>query len=344
MKTFKSIYAVALLAIGLFFVTSCSKDNSLTDNQTAQFSLSNAQLTSDVTIANGMLVFNKVADFQATVLALNEMSQTEIATWEAQVGFTSAATTFQQIMNAEAETEGANRSSIYNENLANNLIVALADGTYELNIFNPAYATVLNGDFKVQVAEDIYEYTNNSLKVWTNGEFTEHVVRTEEVDFRNNTFSQSAACASEGDSGNTRLEFTMEFYSEIEDASTSETVTKQHGLFVDMVLTIRATTTDLLNNTDFDQNASTRGFYYYEGMASYMDDDKVRTTMTVEEEENFERTGGFVTILPKFNGEFLAPRGSNWLRPAHLIGFKANAQSQISNGLLKETLSCELDL
>src|SRR5690606_4841101 len=132
----------------LMFLISCTKYEeiitSADEHQLPKFEEPATGTSSIITVHSGSLNVQTLVDFRNTVLALNQMNPQDQLSWEKSLDFNSMQQIFNDIMLAEFETSGSH-SALYNEQLQNGLIVENnTDGLYNLNLFNPAYATVLN--------------------------------------------------------------------------------------------------------------------------------------------------------------------------------------------------------
>src|SRR5690606_20084031 len=151
----------------LMFLNSCTKDQEIITSadqpQLPKIEEPTPGIASSITVQNGLLNFQTLEDFRNTVLALNQMNPQDQLSWEKSLDFNSMQQIFNDIMLAEFETSGSH-SALYNEQLQNGLIVENnTDGLYNLNLFNPAYATVLNENGMVIVDNSIYQFTGNAL-------------------------------------------------------------------------------------------------------------------------------------------------------------------------------------
>lgn len=351
MKNLKTIQSIlTVFAFAMIFAVSCTKDNSVvTEANAPLLSIANNQIANDIVVNNGILEFNTMKDFQGTIIALNRMSQEEVANWENNLGFASANTTFRNII--AAEYDATDRTDLYKKGIADGIIVELEDGTYELNTFSSAYATVLNDDFKVSIAGDLYQYTNNSIKVWKNGEMTEIAIQKQEVALRgggdDNENFQFIECADSSPSsdptvGDSNLETVVEFYSFIEDEEpTVGSSNDKDILFIEMTL-VSKTFFNSPTGPKFDKESETRGFYAYKvGMRYELEkNSKEPITEFLEDKGSFEKTGGFVSVVMSIAGEYDAPKDATWVGPARMLAFEAKVETKTGDKKVK--LGCQL--
>lgn len=339
MKTINSFYAVlTLVAASLLFTTSCSKESLDTVNE-SQFLISNNKIADDISVVDGMLAFQSAADYQGTVLALNKMTRTEIAAWEADLNFTAAFTNFVNIMKAEANHKGAGHSAIYQLNLDKN-VIATKNGIYELNIFNPAYAVVLNDDFKVKVGNQIYQYTDSSVKIFTGNEVKEIMVTTTTVVERGrNLFSLEDDCFTIGKNEDKAMEVSLNYFS-----TNTEEKEKGSVIFIDMNLTVKALISDGSGDYEYATNPVTSGTYKYGAEMRAIDKEGKLVANVVEgDDEIAEEELALIYILTDASGNYESPDENGWDGAAKLNNFSIDVSSTITNNG-RETLTCTVEL
>lgn len=174
---------VLVLSLSVFF-TACRPDAlsdldlNHDDQATANFDINTteAKIASNIAVQNGILVFENFDDYKSTLLALSKMPQQERRAWEQKTGFVSMRGIFEDIMAAEWEQSKngttTGHSVLYQSNLSNGIIAErlLSDGTklYDLNIFNPFYALIINKNGFVKIGEDLFQFTAGALKQMQN--------------------------------------------------------------------------------------------------------------------------------------------------------------------------------
>jgi len=177
MKNLKLNLCLGLMtALLLMVFSACNKENNLiTPSSTLEapefLQLSN-DFTTSTSVEQGILVFENLEDYRATLLALNQMTVLEQLLWEEEAGFYSMQRLFNDLMEEESQKGEVSHSTKYIDALESGLIREHEFG-YDLNIFNPAYAPVLNEQGLVKVGNDIFQFTSSTLKIWKNGNLQE---------------------------------------------------------------------------------------------------------------------------------------------------------------------------
>ena len=168
---------VGLFFAILFIFASCAKDDNILTPQASPQATdlssleTNAALSDDVSVNQGILHFKQLSDFRSSLLALNRMNSQDRLLWEINLGFVSMQTIFNTIIHAEFEKGTVTHSDLYLEKMESRLIANdEKSGLYKLNLFNPAYAYVLNEQGLVMVNNVLYHFTANELKTWNNAD------------------------------------------------------------------------------------------------------------------------------------------------------------------------------
>lgn len=333
----------ALIIASMLTFVSCSKDQHLATQteevQLPQIPEAKPGIATNITNQNGILKFETLEDFKNTLLALNTMTPQAQLEWENSLSFVSMQQTFNAIVKAEFETIGAH-STVYNENLLSGLIAGNeTTGLYDLNLFNPAYAPVLNGKGLVIVGNTIYQFTGNALKIWENGD-------SDRLDYLLNTTSasqdvhvvpmnfQGAAqrnvptwtdeCESGNNSGMIRL---TAFYNSDFLAEGNPDI-----VFIEYFINVHSMIMTSGNEWEFDPNASVR----LQGRS------ELRFTLTngtMERSMNQVRTynqiigfGGNFTFIPLEAVQYNFPDPWVFVNPIHLLRANWIAQNKLSDG------------
>jgi hypothetical protein len=186
MKNHFKIFNAFCLTLFLL-LNSCTDENQIIPQQ------GNEKSTFSVTNKQGILNFSSQEGFKSIMSELQEKSLDERIEWSSKLGFQSMQDVYDEIMEAEMiidreyeeqvkllsekELEELSKlpirhSPIYEKHLASGLIKLDeeedSDWFYP-NIFNPAYAHVLNLDGLVIVGDTIFQYTAESFKMLTDG-------------------------------------------------------------------------------------------------------------------------------------------------------------------------------
>lgn len=147
-----------------------------------------------VKCVDGILEFSSQKEFHEIINSLNSMNSEELNLWESGIGFVSQRTVLNQVNEAEIEYfeeiyKGipenisiqeleklgmkSKHTDIYYQNLKSGLIKRTEDSdgyeSVDLNLFNPAYACVIDSDGLVIVNDTICQYKENGLKLLTTG-------------------------------------------------------------------------------------------------------------------------------------------------------------------------------
>lgn len=166
--------ALGLLAVLLLTVFSaCDKEQILNSDPTINLETPDllqisTDISTDLQVENGVLIFQNLEDYRTTLLGLNRSDVLEQLLWEEGLGFHSLQRLFNDLMEAEVEKGALTHSQKYLEALSSGLILEHEFG-YDLNIFNPTYAPILNPQGIVKVGNSIFQFTTNALKIWENG-------------------------------------------------------------------------------------------------------------------------------------------------------------------------------
>ena len=170
---------------------SCEKKELITENN------NEAELNSSVMhspeIINGILHFQDNEEFNLFMTAASEMTFEEKENYETKINFLSQQRIFEQIIAAELKLDEPynnlteeeiskikvmppRHSNIYYSYLNSGVIEECYKGTddeyYELSIFNPVLASVVNKDGIYSVGDTIFQITEDSEKMMTNGDFS----------------------------------------------------------------------------------------------------------------------------------------------------------------------------
>jgi hypothetical protein len=140
---------------------------------------------------HGMLTFQTREDLDRTLIQLNHLSFDEYEAWEKAHGLKTIYGEFNRIIAAEDEvndyysslpeeeqeyfrTQPEVHSKEYDAGLEDKIIKIVPDehgGYFEYAVVDPAFAPVLNIDGLVRVADRIYQYTDDAVKIITDGDF-----------------------------------------------------------------------------------------------------------------------------------------------------------------------------
>ncbi len=197
--------AVIITFAGGMFFSSCEKENTLEDNTNNREAnieaVENVENYDNLTVADmpqlevreGVLFFEDKNQFLKVISIIELMTVTDRANWEKKIGFLSQARIFEQIIEAElehdapyenlSETEIKNikimpplHSDLYYTYLKSNLINETNQGTdeefYELSLFNPCVAHIVNTDGIYMIGNSIFQITDISEKILENGDIS----------------------------------------------------------------------------------------------------------------------------------------------------------------------------
>ena len=354
MKPQKLNFSLILTVFTLIFtLNSCVKDSPILPTSDrgneinfSEITTSSPKIANDVSSQNGVLNFKSTSDFRSTLLALNRMSSNEQAQWEEELGFNSMQQIFNAIVRAEYETVGVH-SSLYQSNLEAGLISPNeTSGLYVLNLFNPAYATVLNKDGLVVIANDIYLFSEKALKIWENGDANQLEVlqntsessneiqvipmNYQEVVLRN-TSTWSKKCVSSD--GTRKLKLKVSYNSGYLDPGHPETV------FIDYFITAISKVKDANGKWQYDPDATVRLKGKSQIDFTVTDGENERTRTLMKSYEQIYGYGGSFTFIPDENGDYNFGAPWNFANPANLMRANWVVLNRFGDG---RSFSCEL--
>lgn len=321
---------------GLFFVAlitfaSCSKENNFLNEQITpvqpdlSFLETNTTLVDDISVYNGILQFNSLNDFRSSLPVLNKMNGTDHLQWEQTLGFISMQTIFNNIIQAEYDNEGSLRSDIYNAKIQSGFIVTDdATGLYKLNIFNPAYASVLDENGLVMIGSVLYQFTATTLKMWEGADINEVEtllkaaentnaitiipIRYEEVTLRNSSQWTDECSSTNGDA---MMKLTVSYFSDF-------TGSAPEAIFVDYSVNILVMIPNSSGELQYDPNAifelvgkSTTNITISDGSEEYI--------KTIEGLDEVTGVGGNYTFIPEVSGEYETAPPLFFVNPARLM-------------------------
>ncbi len=192
-------YSFAILFVALIVFNSCTKNeiSNIGNDDLNQPELNYENLTiidmPEVMVYKGILCFKNNVDFNKYMAITSKMSFEERRNLENEIGFLSQQNIFDQIIDAEkkldepyenlSEEEIKNikvfpplHSELYNLYLQNNIIKEYYKGTndeyYGLSTSNPILAPVLNIYGIFAIGKNIYQITENSEKMLSDGDFS----------------------------------------------------------------------------------------------------------------------------------------------------------------------------
>ena len=253
---------------------------------------------------------------------------------------------FNAIIKAEYETTGTH-SALYRSNLEAGLISPNGtSGLYTLNLFNPAYASVLNRDGLVVIANDVYHFSEKALKIWKNGDANQfEVLRNasvtsneiqvipmnyQEVALRNvPTWSEEC----ESSDGTGMLNLSVSYNSGYLDPGHPETV------FIDYFITAISKVKDANGNWQYDPNATVRLKGKSQIDFTVTDGENERTRPLMKSYEQIYGYGGSFTFIPDENGEYNFGAPWNFVNPANLMRTNWVVLNKFGDG---RSFSCEL--
>jgi hypothetical protein len=189
MKNFSLL--LMLLAVLTVF-NGCQKDEQQVNVlQSKDLIIEAFKPTYDVGVKNGMLVFESKLAFDVTKLEIAGADRKAVDLWEQKLGIRTPASIFQAVVLAEdsisnyyeslPEDEQAYwreqpevHSEIYKKALSEQIIQIKPDGEggeyFDLNLYDKTTASVVNLDGLVIVEGQIHQYTNNAIKLITDGD------------------------------------------------------------------------------------------------------------------------------------------------------------------------------
>lgn len=343
----------ALIIFSMLNLFSCTKDQdgfnenaAIEASQFPQLSEATPEIANDITLQNGLLKFTSSESFRNTLLGLNRMTPQDQLQWENDMNFVSMQQIFNAIISAEYETVGSH-STIYETNLEVGLISKNeATGLYDLSLFNPAYAPVLNKNGMVMVAGTIYQFAKSSLKIWKNGDPNrlEALINTststdeiEVVDKRfdgavsRNVTTWTEECESGDNDGMLRL---STFYnSDYVEQGNLDVV------FIDYNLNITSLIMTSGNEWEIDPNASVKLKGKSHIQFTVSDGTNERTRLMRKEYHDISGSGGNFNFIPAeaTNYNFGAPW--HFVNPATLMQAKWIASNRLGDGSI---FSCEI--
>ena len=165
----------------LFFILYCIVACTESDELLPQNEESEKDQATLITVKNGMLVFPN-----DSIFGLAMMGEIELPF---QMDFISQNDIFTQIMVEEEahvdkllkqgiEPTENDHSELYLQKLKSGFIkiVKYSDGAelYDLNLFKPQYAKILNEKGFYAIGKNIYQITANSTKLWVNGDINNY--------------------------------------------------------------------------------------------------------------------------------------------------------------------------
>lgn len=165
----------------LFFVLSCIIACTENNEFLPQNEESEKDQSTLITVKNGMLVFPNDSVFALAITGGIDLPF--------QMDFISQNDIFTQIMVEEEihadrlleqgiEPTENDHSELYLEKLKSGFIkiIKYSDGSelYDLNLFKPQYAKILNEQGFYAIGKNIYQITANSIKIWVNGDINNY--------------------------------------------------------------------------------------------------------------------------------------------------------------------------
>ena len=194
----RKIYVLAFIAVGLSIFSACRKDESqvsqqVNDLQTCEVVTKAFQPTNEIKVNNGMLVFESKMAFDVTKLEIANAERKDVDLWEKQLGIKTPARIFQAVVLAEDSVNNYYESlpeneqeywrgqpeihsEIYQDALTKQIIHLKSDedgGEYfDLNLVDNTAASVVNLYGLVMVEGQIFQYTDNAVKIITDGDMS----------------------------------------------------------------------------------------------------------------------------------------------------------------------------
>ena len=336
----------ALVLLAVLTIVSCAKDQDvLNDNLSVEepqlplLSEAKPELANDISLQNGLLTFKSVESYRNTLLALNKMTPQEQLLWENNLEFTSMQQLFNAIILAEYETIGSH-SELYINNLQSNLILENeSTGLYDLGLFNPAYAPLLNSNGLIQIENSIYQFTKDALKVWKNGNLNqlEYLLdlKTSNDDIQvipmnfntvipRNVPHWTDECESGDDTGMLRL--TAVYNSDYLVDGEPEVV------FIEYFITALSMKKTSGNEWEYDPDAvvKLKGKSHIQFTVSDGENERIRDL--IKSYPPFIGYGGNYTFIPSEAGNY--EFGDPWffVNPAHLMRSLWDAQNKLGDG------------
>jgi hypothetical protein len=190
----KKLMFMAVIALVLTVFNGCQKEPSI--NETIKKAEMKAivkvfQPSNKVVVENGMLSFNSKQAFDATNHEISLADRKSVDLWEKLIGIKSPASIFNSVIFAEDsiseyfkslpineqeywKSQPQKHSAIYTEALSKKTIHLLPDGDggeyFDLNLYDKTTASLINLDGFVKIENQIYQYTNNAIKIIQDGD------------------------------------------------------------------------------------------------------------------------------------------------------------------------------
>ncbi|TAG57182.1 MAG: hypothetical protein EAZ29_02335 [Runella slithyformis] len=171
-----------------FFSISCDRKD-----------IENPQATGSLQSENRYLEFKDFSTFQDKLKEIQKKSPDELVSWESSVNFTTLHRSYEQIMKDElASVEKAEalvrqgvspkdiklEKSLLRQELGK-MLIETSLGT-EINLFDPAYAKLLNKDGVVKIGVELYKFGSDNVKVIKDGDYS-HIAFLDNVSEKNQT-------------------------------------------------------------------------------------------------------------------------------------------------------------
>ena len=152
-----------------------------------------AEQHSNIVVKNGMLNFKDNEQFSKIVTIVGKMNIEERKQWEQEIGFISQQSIFEQIIATEIKLDAPYEnlseeeinqikvmpplhSDLYSKYLNSGIIKEINKDTddeyYDLSIFNPCLAHLVNLEGFYAIGDTIYQITENFEKIITDGDFS----------------------------------------------------------------------------------------------------------------------------------------------------------------------------